>query len=287
MLGLSKKATLFRVAAFFVFFSVAADAQKKKSGETYQDIISKAHNLVLQKDRQQAQLILLTAAKAEKIGTKAQKELKKTLTDISKTFLSDKAQQLYELSLSLKRTDLNQAQQKLAEAVRIEPENTTILLESSRQSLTRNECVGSEDFVLKVQKIDPYDEELMLVQAQTQLCGGNLKTLTRPKETPTNSIYAKEWLILEIEKYFKEKNFVKAKELAAQLKKVDKNHPELGFWVWKIDSELKSVNLEAAQKYIMDCRNLNSHSARRYGLDPWLCQRTSETEAFIKSQSSN
>jgi hypothetical protein len=50
---------------------------------------------------------------------------------------------------------------------------------------------------------------------------------------------------------------------------------------------MKSNNLEAAQKYLIDCRNMTVHTARRLNSDPWLCRRTAEIETYVKSQTQN
>ncbi|HWU44304.1 MAG TPA: hypothetical protein VN132_12725, partial [Bdellovibrio sp.] len=101
-----------------LLFSRPLFAQPNAKAETYKDIIEKAYNLSLQKDRQQALNILLSALQKE---TRPQNiaELRKVLSDVSHVFFSDKAQQLYETGISFRKTDLNQAQTKLTEALRI------------------------------------------------------------------------------------------------------------------------------------------------------------------------
>lgn len=286
----TRRAILKRVAVLFLTaalsFPLFAET-KKKTGETYKDLISKAHNLVLQKDRQQAMLVLSSALRSEKAGSKPYNEIKKALSEVSQVFISDKAQQLYELSLSLKRTDLPQANQRLNEALRIESDNFTLLNESVRQSLMRNECSAADEVVSKSLKLNPADEELILLQAQVQLCLNDLAGFQKIRDSANTSLFPTAWANLDIEKNIKEKNFGHAKEVLSSLKKQEKNYPELAYWEWKIDSELKSSNMDAAQKYMMDCRNLTVHTARKFNSDPWLCRRTAETETFLKNQNAN
>ncbi len=290
-LVVAKRAILKRVAVFFLgalfAFQLQAQAPKKKTGETYKDLISKAHNLVLQKDRQQAQMVLSAALKSEKLGSKSYLEIKKALSEISQIFLSDKAQQLYELSLSLKRTDLPQAQLRLNEALRIEGDNLTLLAESARQYLMRTECSGAEEIVSRSQKLNPAEEEFVLIQAQTQICLNDLAAFQKTRDIANISIYQAAWSNLDIEKNIREKNYVRARESLSALKKQDKNYPEISYWEWKIDTDQKNANMEAAQKYLIDCRNLTVHTARKHNLDPWLCRRTAEIEAYLKSQGQN
>ena len=128
-----KRATIF-VALFFSLQCFGV------STETYKDIIEKAYNLSLQKDRTQATAILLAALKRESKKTTAQKEISNALEQIAKIFLSDKAQQLYELGLSLKNTDPQMALGKLQEASRLEPDNLSIEIAMDRISIGSGDC---------------------------------------------------------------------------------------------------------------------------------------------------
>jgi tetratricopeptide (TPR) repeat protein len=286
--AISKGVASFFLKAILMAIIVAAEphearAESPKNGETYVDLIQKARNLVLQKDRQQALLILTSAIKNEKPNSKAYREIKKSLFEISRIFISEKAQQTYELSLSLKKTDLPQAQQKISDALRIEPENFTMLLESTRQALSKGDCKAAEDFAIRTQKLNAIDDELNLVLAQVKICSGETSTVQILKDA-ISSAGGFAWLSLEVEKNLKEKNFAKAREALNQLKKVEKSDPEIYYWTWKIDYEQKIPNLEAAQKYGYECQNLTVTLGRRLNLDPWLCHKIAETEAYIKSQ---
>lgn len=114
------------MAALFLSATWVQAQTKDKKSETSQDIIEKAQNLILQRDRAQAINILANAIKRESGRSQSVVELKKTLNEIAALFFSDKAQQLYEVGITLKRTDLNQALQKITEALRMEPDNSKI-----------------------------------------------------------------------------------------------------------------------------------------------------------------
>ena len=128
MISQNFKATLFRVASFFLLLGFIYPNQAfaeltKKNRESSSDIIQKSQNLLLQKNRPQAIDLLVIALKNEKPNSSGFNELRKNLFEISRIFISDKAQQTYEFSLSLKRTDAPQALAKITEGIRIEPEN--------------------------------------------------------------------------------------------------------------------------------------------------------------------
>lgn len=278
-----KKAAV--VAAFFIFSTTSVLAEvKTKRAETYQDIIEKAQNLVLQKDRQQAINILSNAIRREGPKSTAASELKKTLQETSTVFLGDKAQQIYETGVTLKRTDLNQAQQKMTEGLRLEPDNMSFVLEQARISLAKGDCSAADDVIGKYKNMVSYSEEMSLVYAQILVCQKKWTEFSKLWELPENkkSSLAKFWLALEVEKWITEKNDGKAKEVLEQIKKIDSQYPEPHFWSWKIDQSAKKKNLEAVEKYSLACKNISAHLYRTYMLDPLLCRHTGEMENNVE-----
>lgn len=268
--------------AALIFSAVLALAQVTKvfKAETYQDLIAKAQNLALQKDRQQAMNILANAIRKENSKTQANNELKKSLNEISIIFFDDRTQQLYEVAITLKRTDLNQALQKITEAQRAEPDNSLLALEQARILIGKSDCSNAEEVAAKQLLQDPYFEELSLARAQAAQCMGKLLPVARSGELPDvkKSIFAKFWLMLEVEKRIKDKNLAKASEVLASVKKLDNKYPEIDYWHWKIDQLVRKKKSILAEKYIMTCKNISAHLYRQYMMDPMLCRRVAEME---------
>ncbi|WP_413576442.1 hypothetical protein ACLVWU_00200 [Bdellovibrio sp. HCB290] len=275
--------SIFLKAALGAAFLLPLPTFSQSKSETYKDIIEKAYNLSLQKDRQQA-LNILTAAIARETRPAAQTELKKAALDVAHIFFSDKAQQLYETSISLKKTELNQALGKLNEAQRIEPDNLTILTELARLHIAKNDCSNAFDLLVKPMKMIPFDDELRLANAQSQVCLGQwLEYAKNPESLDSRkSPYQKFWMVLGIEQQLKLKNLSKASELAQNLVKLDVKYPESHYWVWKVSQVLKKSNVDEAQKYVMACKNSSASQYRQYMIDPMLCRRTTEVEGEIK-----
>ena len=266
-----------------LLFSRPLFAQPNAKAETYKDIIEKAYNLSLQKDRQQALNILLSALQKE---TRPQNiaELRKVLSDVSHVFFSDKAQQLYETGISFRKTDLNQAQTKLTEALRIEPDNAALLTELSRVMIAKNDCSAAQENLNKLSKVLLYDEDLKLTAAQALQCQSlwlEYGKIYDPVEVKKSSLQ-KFWLVLEVERYFKLKNFTKSQDALANLRKVDAKYPEVSYWSWKLSQSVKKSDPEDAQKYVMSCKNISANQYRQYMIDPMLCRRTTEVEADLK-----
>jgi hypothetical protein len=245
---------------------------KSRRAETSKDIIEKAYNLSLQKDRSQAINILVNAIKQENSNGGNTTELKKSLQQVSYLFYSDRAQQAYELALSLRKTDLPGAQQKLNEALRMEPDNLSLFVELQRILLAKGDCSASLDNIAKERQQDPFDENLVLLQAQSQACLGKWDAFVKTKELADTrkSALAKYWISLEIEQALSEKNVAKAKELISLLTKTDAKYPALDYWQWRIAAP--SAKAEAAQKYLKDCKNISPMTYRQYMTDVNLCR---------------
>jgi hypothetical protein len=278
-----KGATLI-VALFFIL-----GAKPGGGVETYQDIIEKAYNLSLQKDRNQAVTVLLGALRKESKKSVAQKELSGALEQVSRVFYSDKAQQLYELALSLRTTDPSLALSKLQEAARLEPDNISIEVALARLALSNGDCAGAAGRLLKQKDLVPVLEELRLVAAQTALCQGRFTDYTalrNPAEWK-NSSFSSFWQTAEMEYLYRTGAFTKTEDLSLALQKQDPGFPEPLYWQWKTEVELKQKPDKAGQKYLSQCKTLNSRQQRLYLSEPMLCRRTTEVETFLKKNNNS
>lgn len=279
-----KRAALISAALFFFQSSKAVSADiKLKKAETSKDIIEKAYNLSLQKDRSQAINILVKAIKQENIHSENILELKKALQQVSYLFYSDRAQQAYELALSLRRTDPSQALQKMNEALRIETDNLTLFVELQRLILIKGDCSAVLDSVIKKRLQDPFDQNLALLHAQAYACLGKWDELKKIRDgiDIKKSNETKFWLSLDIEFALHEKNLAKAKELITNLQKFDSQYPELQYWQWRVASG--SEKHVTGHKYINECKNISANLYRQYMTDANLCRKVSEVETATKN----
>jgi tetratricopeptide (TPR) repeat protein len=282
---ISLKRAAFIAAALFVFQvprDVSAETKSKKA-ETSKDIIEKAFNLSLQKDRPQATNVLVKAIKQENVRAGNTLELKKALQQVSYLFYSDRAQQAYELALSLRRTDPSQALQKMNEALRMEPDNLALFTEMQRMTMIKGDCSTASERVSKERLQNPFDENLILFQAQAQACLGQWEEFKRTRDSfeTKKSNFTKFWLSLEIELALYEKNLNKAKELLMSLQKSDSKYPELHYWQWRVANGPEK--LVAGHKYIKECKNISATRYREYMTDPNLCRKVAEVETATKT----
>lgn len=263
-----------------LFFASTSNA----STETYRNIIEKAHNLSLQKDRSQAVSILVGALKRESRKSAAQKELSAALDQVAKVFYSDRAQQLYELAISLRSTDAATALARLQEASRLEPENASIEIALARQSIAGGDCAGAATRAEKQKDLAVAIEELRLLTAQAYVCLGRFPEYLALKNSQDikQSSYTVFWQTLDSEYFFKTGAFAKALDSALAAQKTDPSFPEPLYWQWKAETELKAKQVKSLHKYLNLCKTLNSRQQRQYLPEPQLCRRTSEIETFLK-----
>jgi len=266
------------IFSFFLLF--IAFAQALAETESYKDLIEKAQNLILQKDRQQAIQVLLTGLKQEQKNKVAINELKKKVEELGSLFLSDKAQQLYETSLSFKRKDISQAQNKINEALRIEPDNVQIMTESSRLLILKGDCNSAQDQLSKTYKKNTYDEQILLTMAQIQLCLGavdqyfSIRSHVELKHVNENP----DWMALELQRMLFEKDKLKAKERLTALQKIDPKNPQLFYWQWKLSKIEGEEDVSLVEKYKLNCNNVSARIFRTYQRDSYFCNKQTEME---------
>lgn len=275
---------LLRAALGAALLFLSTSAYAKSTGiETYKDIIEKAHNLSLQNDRPQALRILSVAVKKE-TRPQAIAELKKVSRELSQIFLSDKSQQLYESGLSLKKNDPGEALDKIQEALKLEPENSLIVIEQARLQMMRGDCRQALSSLQKQIQLVPADEDLRLTQAQAAVCLQDWDEYEKAKAAGLDkkATPSEFWLILEVERLLSRKNEQKAQEILSQVRKTAEKYPEVHYWQQFLEQKTKKPFQVSAQKYVMSCKNISVTLYRQYMIDPMLCRRISEVEADLK-----
>ncbi len=253
--------------------------------ETASDIIEKAYTLSQQKERQQAILMLVNAIKKEgKKNLKTSKDLLQALDQVSGVFYQDKAQQLYELGLSLKLTDPQVASQKMAEAIKLEADNLAIQISQMRLMVELNDCSGAASQAKKIKELNPFSEEIDLVLSQASVCSGQFEPYQSQRGAfeDKKGPYFIHWGVIELEYQFKVGNFSKMIQTLKTLESADPAFPEPYYWDWRVQIEAKAKADDSAAKYINLCKGLSARAQRQYIAEPFLCRRTLEVESFLK-----
>lgn len=283
----SLRAAAFAAVLFISAFPQTGLAQGKPKAkttqktETFRDIIEKAQLLSLQKDRQQAVMILEMALKKEGPRSVGAAEIKKQIIELSRIFISDKTQGLFELGMSFLPKDINQANQKITEALRLEPDNVQLLLTQMRLSLNKRDCSQAAGIFKKqnLKRLTPIDPELDLMQTQIAFCQKSMVELQAffvgdYKKNP----FLKYWYNMEIQRCIEERNFSRAKDLIVESQKMDSNYAEVFFLDWKLNQQAENKNVPAGQKYLLMCKSVSPQEFRSYFIDPTYCSNTQEVE---------
>ncbi len=278
--GLIAKGVLVLSAPFFISLANAAAS----TTETYKDIIDKALHLSVQKDRVQAIQILAKSISKESKKSPPPKDLVLALEDVAAVFYSDKAQQLFELAISLRMNSPSIALQRLSEALQLEPDNLQVELEQIRLQLILNECSKAESLVASLQQRIPAVESVQLIATQVALCQGHfekaaqLRGAIETKKSPM-AIF---WYSTEADQALRSSQPQKALELATLMLKVEPRFSESHYWLWKAETELKKTSEKSAQNYLNSCKGLSARHFREYLAEPTMCRRVAEVEASLK-----
>ncbi len=250
--------------------------------ETYKDLILKAQNLSLQKDRLQATKILVRALTREKGASR--KELIQVLKELSEVFYTDKGQQTFELGQSVKDSSLPSALDSYAEALALEPNNTSALKALARGNLALAQCDRSLDYTTQGLQINPFDDELILLKAQGGICSNKAE-------------YSK--LIQELGDLKKSNlklhaDFLKAKALIlegklpaaeAQLDKIlgqDTRFPETYYYLALLKQKQGRDAQEPLRRYVVLCSELGTEGRRKYAVEPRLCLDKAKAEVELE-----
>ncbi len=271
-----KKYQLGLATIFFLFGIFKSHAQI----DTYKESIEKAENLILQKDREQAIQVLLSALQREKSKTTIS-ELKKKIEELGSVFLSDKAQQHFETALSLKRKNISQALSKMNEASRVEADNIQIISELVRLNILKGDCNKAQDLILKYYNKNKHDENILLSMAQVQQClsAADQYFSVRSYADAKKIAESYDWQILELQREIFEKDKLKAKERLAILLKWDSKNPQNLYWQWVLEKLENKERNSLREKYNLSCNNISVGVFRKYMKDPYFCNKQSEMEA--------
>jgi|GEM_PF-3470535 len=272
-----------------------SETRVARAMESEKELIEKARQLLLQKERVSAIAFLTASAQREnKLGNSVKaKSLIQALDEVANTFITDKAQQSYELGLSLLEQDPEQALSKLEDAARVEPKNFVVELQVVRTHIILGQCSEAAIKARALIGLNPFSADAHLVLAQSVLCLNDLAEFKRVRlaavPIPTeNKIY---WELLSSQEAVLSGADASTLEKAkAQLRDLDKM-PESHYWIWRLDQNLSKMKIKKigplpkqnADKYLALCKNPAKGLQRLYSKEPLLCRHVIEVENQIKT----
>jgi hypothetical protein len=207
------------------------------------------------------------------------------IVSVGVLFFSDKAQQLHETALTLRNTDIKAAGEILKEALQLEPDNLSIQSDLIGIEIPQGNCAAAEELQVELDKKYGTIEIAQLLRAQTYTCSAKYSDYSKLRMAIDlkKSGLVSYWRLLDLEASFKQAKMNEWSELLKAAEGSKEIPPDVYYWKWKMLSQKKSAEAEAAaQKYLFLCKSLTSRQQRHYLKDPNLCRRQIETESFLK-----
>ncbi|MBX9769591.1 MAG: hypothetical protein K2X47_20105, partial [Bdellovibrionales bacterium] len=134
------------------------------------EVIKTANEKFLEENRVQAITILTQAMKTEKKDSAGYRKLSKALSQVNETFISEKAQQLFELSRSIRATEPQIALEKLKSANELEADNLMILRGMVSLMLAAGDCDKARELATQTLLKNPYSDLMMMFKIQSSIC---------------------------------------------------------------------------------------------------------------------
>lgn len=271
------------IGAAFLLIGAPILIYAQKNQENYKDLIAKAENLSLQRDRLKAVQVLAQGISREKKNSAPWMALKASLDQLAGLFYADKTQRVFEMAESLYFSDSAQSLPKYNEALSLEPDNLEILLATARANINQNQCRPALEAIQRAIVIHPWSETSEILRLTALTCGAGATEKTQFATRFEITELANKVLFFNLQGRWriKDANRMEAQEVLTKARDLDPQFPETYFWLHKAVSEPAVKSLEYAEKYLQLCQGIDSKLRRRYVNAPQLCQSTAEAESFI------
>jgi hypothetical protein len=252
--------------------------------ETYKDLIQKAQNLTLQRDRLQTSQVLTRALQRENKNSGPYKELLRALDELTGVFYTDKAQNIFAVAESNADLKPREAIEGYLEALRIEEGNVSILKSLTRAYLRSAECDKAEAVVRQAEGINGFSPEIKLLRLQTTDCQKKPEQLTSLLASMAADLEPVELFTkgLAIKDLLRRRDFKKAKAMLASWESQNADYPELYYWKWQYAEQSENEDRASALKYSQLCQNLTPRKRKSYNLDVDLCKGRDAVDAYLK-----
>lgn len=271
-------------AATHVSQAVVNQPPPRTPVESYRDLITKARNLILQRDRAQASQVLQLALKRETRGSGPHRELVRTLDELMGMFLTEKGQHLFSLADAAVETKPREAIESYQAALRAEDGNTAVLVALARAYLLVGECDRADPMVKQAERVHPFSVEIRLLRLQVAECRNHpeqtaeLLALTDVDLAPVETFVRG----LQIKDVLRRNEVKKARTLLQSWEQAHPDYPEVFYWKWKMSMDQPDADRAAALKYVLLCQNLTPRKKKSFMLDLDLCKGKEKVESYLK-----
>ncbi len=255
--------------------------------ESYKDLIEKARNLTLQRDRLQASQVLQRGLQREPKNSQGYREIGKTLDDLTDLFYTEKGQTLFAQADGLMENKPREALETLQAALRIEDVNLMILRSLARVYLILGDCDHANAVVVQADGLNPVNAEVRLLRMQVADCQKNTDKFAELDAMTDVDLGVVDKYVrsLQIKDLWRRKEHKKARALLSTWEQSAGEYPEVLYWRWKLSLDQPFPDRAAALAYIQLCQNLSPRQKKTHGLDLELCAGREKVEEFLKTSS--
>ncbi len=253
--------------------------------ETHKDLIEKARNLTLQRDRLQASQVLVRGLRKENKGSPAYRELAKALEELSGLLYTEKGQMLHSLAESVVETKPREAIEHYQAALRAEEGNVSVLKALARAHLALGECDQAGAVAAQAEAFNPVSGEVRLLRLQAFDCAGlDEKVGALLASTDVDLAPVERFARgLQIRDFLRRGESKKARQTLGAWESAQPEYPDVHYWKWKLSFDSAQADRAAAGKYVRLCQNLTPRAKKSYSLDIDLCKHKGSVEEYLKS----
>ncbi len=273
-----------------ILTAFAVSTSYAQQTENHKNLIEKARNLTLQRDRLQASQVLQRALQKEPKASPAFKEMSRALDELMLLFYTEKGQSLFTQADAAIDSNPKAAIDSYNAALRAEDGNVSVLMALARAHLRLEECAKAEAFIKQAESMNPYSPEVKLLRLQALSCTGSFDQLSQQLSQLNDANMSE---LSSVEKYLKtfqiqeairKKDFKKAKSIQSAWEIANAEYPEVYFWKYKLSSiEGGNSDRSAGAKYVQLCQTMSVRKKKTYNLDVELCRSREKIEEELKT----
>ena len=241
--------------------------------------VTAAREKLQKRERVAAAKLLRNFINESKAGEGKKKALEE-LRQVATVFFTNEGQRNFQLAESVRLSGQTGYQSKYEEALKVEGQNSSVLLAEALGLLSMKKCKQAAALVERSLETNPYAQEAQLLLYKAKLCDG------QNVEDQMLSITDKEllpiWKATQAQKALAEGRGVQATSYAREAIHLDKAYPAGYFWVWSANSGEGEEGIEEAQKFLSLCKGVTPALRRKYYWDADLCAKTETVEEAVK-----
>jgi hypothetical protein len=266
------------ISAAFLFSTLLQAA----TISSYENIKNKTAELLALRQKDKAIQLIINYSKAER-SRAYREEVSELLYNVGQVFMTKEAQEDYETSLNETLKDEKKSLRLVESCLRVEPQNLDCLIQKARLYHRLN---NKKNFTMALEEINSqlvnskYAQLFHLMRDKTSSDFKNKQFIGILPIQPNERTFF--YLILEIERAFKVKNYSRVREVINYCAKHYPNWPDLFFLKSRLNAESSENQIKTDEDllnvYVNKCKNISQSISRKFRYDFDLCIRGKKYE---------